>query len=287
MATRGGPTLRRRELAMRLRDLRATSERNIEDVAAEMLCSPTKISRIETAQRAASPRDVRDLCRIYGTTDDVRDELMRLARESRQRGWWQEFTDVPPHYATYVGLETDAISMRNYESVVIPGLLQTEDYATAVVRGGAISPPAAYVAERVDVRLRRQERLGGTNPLDFWAILDESALRRLIGGPIVMAAQLHHLIDTIERPNITFQVVPRSVGSYAGMEASSFVVLSFAGQLDDVVYIEGIVGSIFVERDSEVRRIDGLFDRLRAVALSPADSRELVRQIAEDLDNRL
>jgi len=282
-----GPTLRRRELGAALRDLRQSKGLTIEGVADEMLCSPTKISRIETAQRAASLRDVRDLCRIYGVDDARTDQLMRLTRESRQRGWWQEFNEVPPDLSTYIGLEGDAESIRTFESVFVPGLLQTEAYAEAVIRGNAFpEPDEALVAERVSVRMRRQERLTDENPTKFWAVIDEVVIRRSFGSPDVMREQLLKLVEMSRLRNVTLQVIPMSAGAYPGLEASAVTVLKFSETLTNVVYVEGILGNLFSEREAEAARISEIFDRLRAEALSPAGTRDLLESAAQALSER-
>lgn len=278
MADRG-PTLRRRELGAALRDLRNNKSLTIEDVAGELLCSPTKISRIETAQRAASLRDVRDLCRIYGVDDDRTTQLMRLARESRQRGWWQELSDFPQPYLTFIGLEADATSIRSFETAFVPGLLQTERYARAVVQSNNPDADEDGVEERVSTRMRRQERLVSDNPLQFWAIIDETVVRRMFGGPDVMSEQLRKLIEVSRQRNVTLQIVPLSAGPYPGLEASGMSIVSFDEGIPDVVYVEGVLGTLYAEREVEVTRIARVFDQLRAEALSPARTRELMAEI--------
>jgi transcriptional regulator with XRE-family HTH domain len=270
------PTLRRRELAARLRALRHRSGRNIDDVAAELLCSPAKISRIETGQRGANARDVRDLCRLYGVNTAEQEQLMTLARESRQRAWWQQ-ADVS--YGTFIGLEQAAASIIEYSPLPIPGLLQTPAYARALIHGVDFFMSDAEVEAQVSARLTRQNILERDQPPDLSFIIDESALHRRVGGAHVMAEQIDRLLELADRPRITIQVIDYNAGAHPGV-ASNFQVVSFTDTTaSSVVFVEGILGEFYLETDKDLARYRRTFDHLRSVALSPANSLELMAAV--------
>lgn len=219
-----GPLIRRRELGGRLRTLRVNAGMTIEQVASRLLCSPSKVSRMETGFRAVTLRDIRDLCNLYQVTDtSQRDYLMELGREGRRQGWWQTY-DVP--YGTYIGLEADATSICSHEITVIPGLLQTADYARALLE--AVSPVSdpQRIEQRVTIRLTRQRILSQQDPPNFHVIIDEAALRRIVGHPAVMKAQLDHIVERSSLPNVTIQVIPYDAGAYPALD-SSFTILEF------------------------------------------------------------
>jgi transcriptional regulator with XRE-family HTH domain len=268
MARAPSPTLRRRELAARLRDLRVQNGLTAEEVAARMLVSPAKISRIETAARGVSLRDVRDLCEIYSVDKGERDHLATLVREAKQPSWWQRY-DLP--YATFVGLESAAATILDYESSVIPGLLQTEDYARAVTEGILYDFAPELIRQRVEVRVTRQRLLTQESPPQLWTVIDEAALHRVVGGPGVMRAQLEALAERSALPNVTVQVVPFEAGAHPGIN-STFIVLHLEEEVSDVVYIEGLVGNLYQESPSDLARYRRVFDQLRAIALSPKES---------------
>lgn len=269
------PTLRQRQLAKRLRDLRHDHGLGIAEVAERLLCSPAKISRIETAQRRVSLRDVRDLCRLYGVTDPT--ELMALAKDARQQSWWQEPEEVD--FRPLPGLENEAVAITEYETTTIPGLLQTEDYARAVISGfvPGIAPDA--LGERVDKRMRRQDVLRKATPPRYWVLLDESALHRHIGGSAVMEGQLGRLYDMTLLPNIQVQVIPYTVGAHVGLD-SAFMLLEFdeSAGLPDTVYMDTLAGQIFQEKPAQLRYFHDLLNHLRSVALSPHESAERIIQ---------
>jgi transcriptional regulator with XRE-family HTH domain len=247
----------------------------VEQVAEQLLCSPSKVSRMETGQRGATARDVRDLCRLYGVTDQAEiTRLMELAREGKQQAWWQSY-DLE-NFATYVDLEQAAESLACYQCTVVPGLLQTADYANAMYLGGL---PSEFTSTRrsqlIDVRLRRQQVLTCDNPPDFRAVLDEAVLHRGVGGREVMGAQLRHLIEVAALPNVTLQVVPFEVGSHPAMD-SPFTVMKFGTTAPHVVYVEGLMGFLYLERNHEVARYEQIFEHLRSVALSPQETIELI-----------
>ncbi len=271
------PTVRRRELGVLLRQLRTERGLSVEDVSARLLFSATKLSRIETGHTSASPRDIRDLCDLYSVTDPAeREHLMVLAREGKQRAWWQSY-GLP--YATYVGLEAEAISIRVYQSCVVPGLLQTEDYARAML-WSTVPPLSTHELEqRLQARLRRQALLTQSAAPQYHAILDEAALHRRVGGPAVMRAQLERLNESAQLPNVTVQVISNDTGAHPAME-SVFCILEFGRHLvSDVVYVEGLVGNLYLERAADLERYHAVFDHLLTIASNPQDSAALIADI--------
>ncbi|MDH6134046.1 transcriptional regulator with XRE-family HTH domain [Kitasatospora sp. MAA4] len=275
------PTVRRRRLGAELRRLRETKGMTAEEVAARLMVSQSKISRLENGRRSISPRDVRDLCDVYNVDDPrMRNSLMEMAKESRQRGWWHEFGDIP--YSVYIGLEAEASSIRSYESSFIPGLLQTREYAEAVVMGTQPDTDASSIRRRVEVRLKRQDRITGDDRIEnFWAVIDEAALAREVGGGAVMADQMRQLLELGEQPNITIQVIPFVRGAHPGM-TGTFSLMEFPESADStVVYFEGVTSDLYLEKDVDVRRYTGLYDHLRAAALSVAETRSLITDYAE------
>lgn len=261
-----------------LRQLRMERGLSVEDVTARLLFSPTKLSRLETGRAGVSQRDIRDLCDLYQVTDPAeRQRLMTLAREGKQRGWWQKYA-LP--YATYVGLETEAASISDYNSDLVTGLLQVEGYARAILQ--AHEPPLddATIEQRVEARLERQPLLAQDDGPLFHCVLDEGALRRPVGGPSVMRAQLERIIELASLPKVTFQLIPLDVGAHPGLD-STFVILTFeTPMVNDVVYVEGQVGNIYLEDVADLERYRQVFSRLQSMALSPEDSIAAVKRIA-------
>jgi transcriptional regulator with XRE-family HTH domain len=272
------PTVRRRELGALLRKLRTEKGLTVEQAADQLMFSMSKLSRMETGHGAPSRRDIRDLCALYEVTDEAeRKRMMNLAVEGRQAGWWQSY-DLN-QFADYVGLEADAVSVKNYQSILIPGLLQTPDYARAVNEAVIPQPDPETLEEQTEVRLRRQDRLTQDPPLRFGVILDEAALHRVIGGPAVMEAQLRHLTELSKLPNVTLQVIPFSAGGHPAMD-STFNVLEFADAVPGVVYVEGLVGWVYMKRSRDVERYARVFERLCHIALPPRESVELIEKAA-------
>jgi transcriptional regulator with XRE-family HTH domain len=294
------PTLRRRELGTRLRSMRSSHGLTVEQVAEQLLCSPSKVSRMETGQRAATLRDVRDLCRIYGVTDQAEiTRLMNLAREGKQQAWWQPY-DLD-YFATYVDLEQAATGLSYYHTTVVPGLLQTVDYARAMFAWSLPSGRFAehpqdrrdnlieYTPERrdqlIDVRLRRQQQLLTRDPApDLVAVLDEAVLHRVVGGPAIMGAQLRHLVKASAMPNLSLQVIPFGLGAHPAMD-NIFTIIDFGDAAPSVVYVEGLMGWLYLEREQEVARYGQVLEHLRSVALSPEKTTELIKEISARYDD--
>jgi transcriptional regulator with XRE-family HTH domain len=280
---RPSPTVRRRRLAIELRRLREDAGLTIERVAEALECSESKVSRVETAHVTATPRDVRDMLELYGVVGTQRDGLLQMAREARQKGWWHKYRDYQADQASYVGLEVAVDSIRVYEALLVPGLLQLPEYARAVIR--ALNPSAApdEIARRLELRMARQPIITEENPPSLWAILDEAVLHRLVGGPGVMREQLNFLVEQAQLPNVTIQVLPYTAGSHSGLDGA-FDILSFEEPGDpDVVHLENFTSQLYLERPDEVRRYSLVFDLLRATALGPDDSAAFIAQLAKSL----
>jgi transcriptional regulator with XRE-family HTH domain len=280
--TNSSPTLRRRELGALLRVLRNERGLTVEQVAERLLCSPSKVSRMETGQRGATPRDVRDLCDLYEVVDlEERARFARLAAEGKQQGWWQGYE--LDYFATYVGLEEEAIATKNFQSTTVPGLLQTADYARAMHLAGVPEFTTERIDQLIQVRLTRQRALTRDRPLQLWSVLDEPVLHRLVGGYRVMRDQLQRMIDATQLPNVTIQIIPFSAGAHAAME-SSFDILEFGAVVPNLVYVEGLVGYMYLERSQDLHRYEQVFERLRDIALSPQESIELMAETAARYD---
>jgi transcriptional regulator with XRE-family HTH domain len=278
-----GPLVPRRRLGAELRTLRDRVGLTIEEVAKELECSVSKVSRLETGQGIPKGRDVRDLLDRYGVTDQAyRDRLMRWVRDGQRQGWWHNFSDVlapdpgdpllPDNFSRYVALEQDASEVRAFEITLVHGLLQTEDYARAVLT--TLSTADSEAADRlVELRMRRQDRLYvDEDPLKIHVILDEGALHRQVGNKQVMRTQLKRLLDDAQRPNITVQVLPFSVGMHPAT-VSPFGVLAFPGSDDnDLVYVEGHLGDLYLEKEHDVEVYERMFDQLVAMSLTAEQS---------------
>lgn len=248
-----------------------------------MLCSPPKISRIETGARPASLRDVRDLCTLYGVEDPLRTRLMTLAREAKQQGWWNRYEDLA--IDSLIGLEIEAKQISSYESCVIPWMFQTEEYARAVIKGILPRISEHVLAERVAARLTRQDIITRESPPNFWSLVDESALRRRVGGSQTMHSQLRAMMELAALPNMTLQVVPFTLGAHPGLD-NTFTLLEFQSAQPPVVYLENMAGNLYLERASDVDRYREALMHLRAGALDPDSSFALIEQIRDALEAR-
>ncbi|MEU6552860.1 MULTISPECIES: helix-turn-helix domain-containing protein [unclassified Streptomyces] len=282
MASNVNPTVRRRRLGQELRRLRELKGMTAEEVAERLLVSQSKISRLENGRRSISQRDVRDLCGVYEVEDQrIVDSLMEMARDSRQQGWWHAFGDIP--YSVYIGLETDAESLRVYEPQLVTGLLQTRAYAEALVQGALPETSTADIDKRVQVRLRRQERITAeNNPLRLWVVLDEAALRRVVGSKLVMREQLEYLIEMSQLPHVTVQVLPFEVGAHPGLNGQ-YAILEFADAADSsVVYLEGVTSDLYLEKAQDVQKYAVMYEHLRAQSLNVDQSRQCISDVAKE-----
>ncbi len=284
MASEQSPTVRRRRLALELRRLREAARLTCEEVADHLECSASKISRVETGRVSVSPRDVRDMLELYGVPPQQRESLVQLARDSRQKGWWHAYSDtMQPQFVTYVGLESAASEIRIYEVSLIPELLQTEDYARAVIRSGMMNSPAEDVERRVALRMARQPAITRDDPPKVWAVLDEAALRRRVGGAGLMRLQLEHLLAQATLPNVAVQVIPFGGGAHPAM-GRPFIILVFPERVDtDVVYLEDLTSALYLEDVAEVDRYNVFFNHLRASALSFDDSSALIASVLKEM----
>jgi transcriptional regulator with XRE-family HTH domain len=283
MAAEHSPTVRRRRLALELRRLREAARLTCEEVAEHLECSTSKVSRIETGRVSVSPRDVRDMLNLYGVSAEQGASLVQLARDSRQKGWWHAYSDtIQPQFATYIGLESAASEIRIYEVTLIPGLLQTEDYARTVIAAGIVGGDHDGIERSVELLMARQPVLTGEDPPRLWAVLDEAALRRTVGGAGLMRLQLEHLLDLSRLPNVVIQVIPFGAGAHPAM-GRPFVILAFPERADpDVVYLEDLTSALYVEDVDEVDRYNMFFNHLRATALSFEDSATRIMSVIKE-----
>jgi len=271
------PTVRRRELGALLRALRTQKGLTVEQAAERLMFSMSKLSRMETGHGAATPRDIRDLCDLYGVTDEAeRERMMALAREGKQQAWWQSY-DLG--YATYVGLETEAVAISAFQSSVVHGLLQTADYARAGHEGAMPRLDPDQIEMQIEAKLTRQRILTRGNPPRFTVVLDEAALHRVVGGRQVMAAQLAKILDISALPNIVVQVLPYDVGAHPALE-SNFTIVELPTPTPGVVFVEGLIGSTYLERDDDLKRYREIFNRLQSIALSPKDTADLIANLS-------
>lgn len=281
---RGSPTARRIMLGARLRRLREAAELSRAEAGFAIRSSESKISRLELGRVSFKVRDVTDLLTMYGVTDHERREaFLDMVARSNEPGWWHRYTDlVADWFQDYLGLEESASRIQTWEQQFVPGLLQTEDYATAIASHGWSPIAAQSVQRQVAVRMRRQALLGRPNAPKFWAVIDESVLHRQIGGRPVMVAQVEHLLELTKRPNIIVQVVPYQFSGYAA--EGSFTALRFAEpELPDVVYIEHLTGALYLDKRSDTELYGRVFDRLTVDAYTPDHSRQLLMKVRAEL----
>jgi transcriptional regulator with XRE-family HTH domain len=281
----GSPTVRRRELGRLLRSYREANGLSVKEVTEHLMCSSSKISRLETGERGATLRDIRDLCNLYGITGKQdRDHLATLAREGKQQSPWQS---VDITYHQYVDFEAEASSIKQYQSSIVPGLLQVAGYARALQTD--VVPPlsAEVVEERVKARLERQLLLFEQSGAPAYSvILDESVLHRRVGGPLVMANQLEHLTEMADLHNVDIRVIPFDAGSHQGLE-SNFRILELKPPLHGLVYAEGLVGSTYLEGPDDIDKFQQIFQRLQRVALGQTASRMLVAELSRGMKRLL
>jgi hypothetical protein len=284
VAASSSPTVKRRRLAAELRRHRLAAKLTIEQVAETLEWSPGKISKIENARVSVMPRDVRHLLRTYGIEGADAEPLLALARESRQRGWWQTYAEaIPDWFATYVGLEAEAASISVYQSEYVPGLLQTRDYAVAANRAALMTATDDEIEQVVAVRMTRQKRLEAEDAPQVWAVLNEAVIRRMVGGRAIMREQILGLIEASRSPGTLIQMLPFSAGAHPAMD-SAFYILGFQEATDgDVVYFEHPTCSLYLEKPAEVARYRLSFDHLRAASLSVEESRKMLTRAADEL----
>jgi transcriptional regulator with XRE-family HTH domain len=276
------PVTSQRELGQRLRDRRTRLGLTVQDVARQLMVSATKISRLETGARRANPRDVRDLCRIYGISDLAEaEELMHLAQQARQAAWWNEYEEV---FSPLLGLEQEAVAISSYSMFQVPALLQTGDYARAIAKGieRKIRPNA--LDQRVETRLRRQQLLEQPTPPSFRVLLDEAVLYRHVGNSAILRAQLDLILTRIHDEKATVQVVPFRASRHASND-SNFILLEFGDESRQrpVVYVEGLVSNSYYERPVEVARYREALEYLRDEALNAGDSASLITKARNQL----
>jgi transcriptional regulator with XRE-family HTH domain len=278
----GGPTVLRILLGTQLRRLREARGITAQEAARAIRGSESKISRIELGRTSVREVDIVDLLTLYGIADPgEREELFTLANQANQPGWWHQYQDVlPSWFQAYVGLEESAESIRSYDSQFIPGLLQTEEYAAAVLALGDFS---LEETERLVVLRKERQRRLASGGLRLWAIVDEVALFRPVGSPEVLRAQLEHISEVCDQPGFALQVVPDSAGAFAA--PGSFSILRFAvPDLPDVVYIEQLTSAMYLDKPVDVGRYAAAMDKLSAISAPPQQTKEIIRARLEDME---
>jgi transcriptional regulator with XRE-family HTH domain len=278
------PTIRRRRLGAALRRLREGSGMSLEAVAQELGWSTSKVSRIELAKIAVTPADVRALLGVLDALSDEVETLVSLASEDRQPGWWRQYAEVlPPWFEGYLSLESEAARLLAYESEVVPGLLQTEQYAAEVLRHSPYTQLPDEAARAAELRRARQVRLVGPDPIYLDVVINEGVLRRQVGGPNVMFGQLTRLIETTELPNVELRVLPFAAGAHPGVDGS-FTVLEFSDPSNPrIVYLDRMTNSEYLDSLRDVAAYRHAHERLRTSALSPIDSRGLIKGLLKEL----
>lgn len=275
------PTVRRRRLGQELRQLRDAAGLTLEQVAQQLEVSAAKISRIETGRVGVRPRDVSDLLDQYKIHGTHRETLLELSREARQQGWWHSYSDVLSEGADiWVGLETEAEAIRLYQIQVVPGLLQTSEYASASLRAHYRSESPAQIERRVKLRMARQQLVIVQNNTPIWAVLDEAVLRRRMGTPEVMHSQYRRLLDFSEENNITIQVLPLDTAVFTGVPAG-FAIMRLPHPDPEVVVFEHGAGVLYLEQSEDVTAHADLFDRLIATATGPEESLNYISNLAK------
>jgi transcriptional regulator with XRE-family HTH domain len=281
---RRAPTLRLRRLAAELRRLREAASLTREEVSERTRINDATLYRLESARAMPQVRTLVTLLDLYGVPQADQEELLTLLRQAGDQTWLQQFADLPSPYTAYITFESEAKTLINYESLLVPGLLQTEDYARAALRRGESTASNEEIQRLVEARMNRQKVLDRDPPLRLWMIIDEAVIHRLVGGRAVMSAQLEHIAEIAgNTPTVTVQVVPYDVGAHPGM-SGAFAVLEFDDPAaNDLVYIESRAGGLVLESDADIARFRTMFEDLRALALPPEDSISFVRRKARDL----
>ena len=280
-----GPTVLRILLGAQLRRLREGKGISREDAGYEIRASGSKISRMELGRVSFKERDVADLLSMYGVTDAAeRDALLGLARQANNPGWWHHYGDIlPPWFQSYLGLEAAASLIRTYEIQFVPGLLQTPEYARAVILLGHAGADADEIDRRVELRRQRQQILARTEPPQLWAVIDEAVLRRPIGGPEVMRAQIEALIEAAKQPNIRLQIIPFHAGGHAAA-GGPFAILRFPEpELPDVVYVEQLTSAIYLEKRDDVDHYAIAMERVCIDAEPPNHTSEILGKLLHEV----
>ncbi|MFC9433455.1 helix-turn-helix domain-containing protein [Nocardia sp. NPDC057030] len=274
-------TVRLRRLAAMLHEMREHAELSKEEVSAQTGINVTTLYRIETAQARPQRRTLQAMLDLYGVTEEQREDAMELLSDALKPGMSRAYEgSVSEVYAAYINFESEALSARHYQTSTIPGLLQTMEYATAVIDTSMPKVEAAIMEDRARARMDRAANLTKDEPLELWVVMDEAAIRRTVGGPAVMHGQLDRLLQETKRKNVILQILPFDAGAHPGM-AGSFTLLDFHDPADpELVYVEGIAGDELIEGHPEIRRFGVIFDQLRAMALSPRDSAEMIMDAA-------
>lgn len=277
------PTIKRRRLGAALRRLREATGQSTESAAVALGWSQSKVSRIETAATAVSPADVRSLLELYGALSDEITDLVNLAMEDRQPAWWRQYNEVlPENFSGYLGLESEAAQISAYESEVVHGLLQTDAYARRILGQHPLTVMPYEIEQATRLRLARQARLGGDDPLRLDVVINEGALRRVVGGPDVMREQLVHLVEMAAPPTITVRILPFTAGAHPATHGS-FAVLEFPDPDDPrIVCFDTLATTLYREGLREVGAYQLAHERLGALALDPEGSSEFVRQMIEE-----
>jgi transcriptional regulator with XRE-family HTH domain len=274
------PKVRRRRLGIELRQLRDAAGLTIDQVAAQLECSDSKISRLENGQVSATPRDVRDMAALYGATGKQLENLMQLARETREKPWWHKYGDLQTDYAAF---EAEAMLIEAFSPLAIYGLLQTPDYARAVIRAVRFDLSTQQLEQRVDFRTARQQLLDGKQAPQLRCVIDEGVLRRPVGGKEVMHDQLRHLVELAQHPQVTIQVLPFHAGEHAGLDGP-FAIMRFPDVNDpDMVYLEHTRKDSYLDDEASVRQYADIFNHLRGSSLRTDDSIKLLEIVADEL----
>ena len=270
---RSSPTLRRRQLGAQLRAIRIERRMTVEQVAERLLVSPSKISRLETGHRGASDRDIRDLSDLYEVGDDTRQELFKWANEARQRGWWQHL-QLP--YSAFIGLEAAAASISDFSLGLLPGLLQTPDYARALVRAAEPNWSAERLQQHLQARRTRQEVLTSGTLASYTVVMDESSIHRVVGGPPVMTAQIDRLLELNRLPNIEIHIIPYDAGALP-WGINKFIILDFAERAaSSVIFVETLTQDLYLDDPGDVQKYKEKFEAVLSVALSKDETSRVI-----------
>ncbi len=286
-----GPAIKRRRVAATLRERREQVGLTVTDAAKALDHDRSWLSRIENAEVKCHPNTVRLILGHYEVEHDAIEAVAAVARETRERGWYQDYTDAMPEwFGVYVGLEADASVIRSYEAQVIPGILQTEDYARALAYAAPTPEPAAATERRIQLRMARQAVLRRDDPPQLRVVLDEAVVRRMVGGQDVMRTQLEHLIEISTAPNVDIMLLPFEVGAHAGCDGR-FILMDFPPlpppypetTRTSVVYLDTLTFAKYLEKPSELAAYSAAFERVCSAALGPAQSERLLRTMAKDM----